>query len=85
MLDDTLGNYIGSEYKIELFEEAKTNHAWRFPIPKLRQETVKVKIQWWIKICVSKCKNDSKWTTPTSIIHKKNKTAHFIFDFRELD
>ena len=33
MFDGTLGNYTGSEYKVEILEGAKPYHAKPFPIP----------------------------------------------------
>ena len=41
MFDGTLGNYTGSEYKIELLEGAKPHHAKLYPIPKVHKETLK--------------------------------------------
>ena len=43
MFDGTLGNYKGSEYKIELLEGAKTYHTKPCPIPKIHKETLKQK------------------------------------------
>ena len=34
MFDGTLGNYTGTEYKIELLKGAQPYHAKSFPIPK---------------------------------------------------
>ena len=85
MFDGTLGNYKGSEYKIELLEGAKPYHAKPFPIPKIHKETLKSEVNWLINISVSKRKNDSEWAAPTFIIPKKNGTARFISDFRELN
>ena len=44
LFDITLGNYTGSEYKIELSEGAKTDHAKLFPIPKIIKETLKIEV-----------------------------------------
>ena len=41
MFDGTLGNYSGSEYKIELFKERKPYHAESFRIPNIHKETLK--------------------------------------------
>ena len=41
MIDDTLGNYTGSEYKIDFLKEpSHTTPAKPFPIPKIHQEPV---------------------------------------------
>ena len=37
----TLGNYTGSEYKIELLEGVKSYHAKPFLISKIHEETLK--------------------------------------------
>ena len=39
MFDGILGNYTGTEYKIELLEGAKLYHARPFPITKVHEET----------------------------------------------
>ena len=44
MFDGTLGDYTGSEYKIELLEGSKPYHAKPFPIPKIHEETLKTKV-----------------------------------------
>ena len=41
MFNGTLGNYTGTEYKIELPKGAQPYHAKPFPIPKVHEETLK--------------------------------------------
>ena len=41
MFDCTLGNYTGTEYKIELLKRAQPCHPKPFPIPKVLEETLK--------------------------------------------
>ena len=41
MIDGTLGNYTGTEYKIELLESTQPYHAKPFPIPKMHEEISK--------------------------------------------
>ena len=53
----TLGNYIGSEYKIELLGGAKPYHTKPLLIPKIHKETQKTEVNGLIKICVLKCYN----------------------------
>ena len=50
MFDGTLGNYTGSEFKIELLEGAKSYHTKPFPIPKVHKETFKTEVNRLIKI-----------------------------------
>ena len=47
MFDCTLGNYTGSECKIELLEGAKPYHAKPFPMPKIHKETLKTESKDW--------------------------------------
>ena len=44
MFDGSPRIYRGSEYKIELLERAKPNHAKLLPIPKIHKETVKTEV-----------------------------------------
>ena len=44
MFDWTLGKYTGSNYTIELEEDAKPYHAKPFPIPKIHEPTLKKKL-----------------------------------------
>ena len=85
MFDGTLGNYTGTEYKIELLEGAKLYHAKLFPIPKVHEETLKTEVNRLVKIGILKRKNNSEWAAPTFIVPKKNGTVCFISDFRELN
>ena len=85
MFDGTLGNYTGSEYKIELLDGAKPYHAKPFPISKIHKETLKIEVNRLINIGVLKRKNNSNWAAPTFIIPKKNGTVRFNSDSRELN
>ena len=71
MCDGTLGNYTGSEYKIELFEGEKLYHAKPFPIPKKHEETLKTEVNRLINIGVLKRKNNLEWAASTFIILKR--------------
>ena len=85
MFDGTLGNYTCSEYKIELLERAKRYHTLPFPIHKIHKDILKTEVNRFINIGVLKRKNNFKWSAPTFIIPKKNRTVRFISDFRELN
>ena len=85
MFDETLRKYTGSDYTIELMEDAKPYHAKPFPIPKIHELTLKKEVNRLIKIGVLKKINNSQWAAPTFIIPKKNNTVRFISDFRELN
>ena len=85
MFDGTLGNNVGSEYKIELLEGAEPYHAKPFPIPRIHKESLTIEVNRLINIGVLKRKSTCKWAAPTFIIPKKNGTVRFISDFRELN
>jgi len=85
MFDGTLGDYTGSEYKIELQDNVKPYHAKPFPIPRVHEETLKKEVNRLVDIGVLRRVNNSEWAAPTFIIPKKNKTVRFISDFRELN
>ena len=77
MFDGTLGKYSGSDYTIELKEDAKPYHAKPFPIPKIHEPTLKKEVNRLIKIGVLKKINISQWAAPTFNIPKKNGTVRF--------
>ena len=52
MFDGTLGKYTGSDYTIELNEDAKPYHAKSFSIPKIHELTLKKEVYRLIKIGV---------------------------------
>ena len=54
LFDGKLGNYTGSDYSIELKEDAKPYHAKPFPIPKIHELTLKKEVNRLIKIGVLK-------------------------------
>ena len=85
MFDGILGNCTGSEYKIELLEGTKPNHAQPFPIPKIHEETLKTEVNRLISTGVLKRQNNSKWEAPTFIIPKMNGTVRFTSIFRKLN
>ena len=49
MFDGTLGNYTGTEYKIELQKGAQPYHTKPFPIPKIHEETLETVLNTLIK------------------------------------
>ena len=85
MFDVSLGKYTGSDYTMELKEDAKPYHAKPFPIPKTHEPTLKKEVNILIESEVLKKINNSKWAAPTLIILKINQIVTFISDFRELN
>ena len=83
MFDGTLRKYTGSDYTIELKEDAKPYHAEPFPIPKTHELSLKKEVNTLINIGV--LKKIKQWAAPTFTIPKKNATVKLISDFRELN
>ena len=50
MLDCTLENYTGTEYKIVLVKGAQPYHDKPFPISKVHEETLKTEVNRLVKI-----------------------------------
>ena len=74
MFDQTLGNQAGSDYKINLKEDAKPI---LIPIP--HKPTLKKKVDRSIKIGVLKKINNSQSAAPTFIIPKIKGTVRVIY------
>ena len=85
IFDETLGKYTGSDYSIELKEDAQPYHVKPFPIPKIHVSFLNKEVDRLIKIGVLKKINNLQSATPTFIKPKKNGTVRFIPDFRELN
>ena len=64
----TLVKYRGSDYTIELKEDAKRYLSKLFSNTKINKPTIKKEVNILIKIGVLKKINDSQWPAPTSII-----------------
>ena len=71
LFDGTLGTWNNIPYNIELKEGAKPYHSRPFPVPKIHEHTLQVKLDRLNKLGVLKQINDSKWATPTFIISKR--------------
>ena len=85
MFDGTLGNYTGSEYKIELLEGAQPFKTKPFPIPKVHEKPLKTEVNRFISKDILNRTNNLEWAAPTFIIPKKKGEVYFISDFRELN
>ena len=66
MFDGILGNYTGSEYKIELKVNMKLYHAKHFHTPRVHKGTLKKKAQHLCKIGILKRINNSEWVATMS-------------------
>ena len=60
MFAGTSWYYSGTEYKIEVLEEAQLYHIKRFPIPKVSEETLKTEVNRLRNKGFLKLKNNSE-------------------------
>ena len=74
MFHGTLGNYTGTEYKIEFLQQIKLYHAKPFPIPK-----VKTEVNILVNMGILKCKHNSEWAASMFVIPKKEWKSLFLF------
>ena len=80
-----MGDYTGSEYKIELLKGAKPYYVTLLPIPEICKVILKTEVNRLINIDVLKRINNYKGKAPIFVIPKKNGTICFISDFRGLN
>ena len=85
LFDGTLGQWTGTEYKIDLREDATPYHGRPYGIPKAYEQTFKLEVERLCKVGVLRKINRSEWGAPTFLIPKKDQTVRFISDFRELN
>ena len=83
MFDGTLGEFIGSNYTIELQENTNPHNVQHSPIPIIYEPNLKKDINRLIKLGALKKIFISQWASPSFIIPNKNETVRFISDFRE--
>jgi hypothetical protein len=81
----TLGTWKGTKYNIELQKGAKPYHGRPYSVPKAYEQSFRLEVDRLEKIGVLRKVNRSQWGAPTFVIPKKDKTIHFIMDFRELN
>ena len=85
LFDGTLGQWTGTDYKIELREGAKPYHARPYSIPRAHEATFKMEVERIVRTGVLRKINHSEWADPTFIIPKKDKSVRFISNFRKLN
>lgn len=85
LFDGTLGTLKDHAYNVELKKGVKPYHAKPYPIPKCYEDTFKMEVNRLVQLGVLKKVNRSRWTAPTFLIPKADKTVRFISDFRELN
>jgi len=85
LFNGTLGRFKGSKYNIELKKDAEPYHAKPFPVPRVHERTLCIKIDRLCQIGVLKKVNNSQWAAPSFLIPKKDGSVRFINNFRELN
>ena len=85
LFDGTLGKWTGTPYKIKTKEAVEPHHAKPYPVPHIRELTLKAELDRLVKVGILNKVNRSEWAAPTFIIPKKDGTVKFISDFRELN
>ena len=85
MFDGTLAKFTGSNYTIELKEDAKPYHTKLFLIPKTYEPTLKKEVNRLIEIGALKKIYNSQWAASTVIIPNINDKVRFITDSRGLN
>jgi hypothetical protein len=85
LFDGALGAFTGTPCDIKLKENVEPHHARPFPVPKTHELTLKSESDRSCALNVLKRVNRSQWGAPTFIVPKKDGTARFISDFRELN
>ncbi|MGH7974673.1 MAG: hypothetical protein ACREBR_04040, partial [bacterium] len=85
VFDGTLGSFRTSPVSLELKKDAKPSHSRAFPVPRVREETLRKEVSRLVSIGVLEKCGPSEWAAPTFIIPKKNGSVRFISDFRQLN
>ena len=71
LFDGTLGTWNNKPYNIKLKEGTKPYHSRTFPVPKIRECTLKVELERLIKLGVLKQINASKWAHQLSSFQRR--------------
>ena len=85
LFDGTLAKWKGKPVNFELKPNAKPYHAKAYPIPQSLEVTMHKECECLCKLGVLCHINCPEWAAPTFIKSKKNKSVHFLSDFRELN
>ena len=65
LFDDTLTVWNNEPYNIELKERVKSYHSRSFPVPKIREQTLKLELKQLCEVGVLKNINHSEWAAST--------------------
>jgi hypothetical protein len=85
LFDSALGAFTGTLHDIKLKENVEPHHARPFPASKTHELTLKSELDRLCALNALKRVNRSQWGAPTFVVPKKDGTARFISDFRELN
>ena len=79
------GNWKRKPVHLELVPGATPSAQRPFPIPQAYQKFVKEEVNRLVAIGLLSPVRESKWSSPSFAIPKKNKTIRFVTDFRQLN
>ena len=85
LFDGTLGDWKTEPVSFELKEGAKPYHGKPYPVPRIHKHTTRKEVDCLVELGVLKREGDSPWTSQSLITAKKDGTACFISNFRELN
>ena len=87
IINGTLGNWNTDPADLKLKKnknkDAEPCHYYKFSVPQIHYSTLKKELDKLVEIRVLIKNSDPPWSSPTSIIPKKNGTVRFISNFRK--
>jgi hypothetical protein len=83
LFDGTLGDWKTKPVSFQLKEGVSPDRGQAFSVPKVYKETIIKKVERLCQLGLLKRKPASEWASPSFIIPKKDKTIHFLSDFRK--
>ncbi|MGH3053395.1 MAG: hypothetical protein ACRDL7_00270, partial [Gaiellaceae bacterium] len=85
LFNGTLGKYPKSQVHLKLKPNAVPIHSKPFPVPRIHQEAFRHEIERLVQLDVLEKATGSQWACPAFIIPKRDGSARFIADFRNLN
>lgn len=85
LFDGTLGTFKTSPVGLEVKKGAVPVTSIPFPVPHILHEQFKLEIERLVRLGVLRRNSDSRWTSPSFIIPKKEDEVRFLMDFRKVN
>ena len=85
LFDGPLGDWKTEPIPFELNEGAKPYHGRPLPVPRVHKDTIIKELNRLCELGVLEFLPASEWASPSFITLKRDKTEHFISDFREVN